>query len=116
MTNGDSIVLERWEYALSAQGPYVPKEIRKAGATLTAAARLERAMKRLEDGNAKPQEWDLVRDGVYELRVQADKRWYRLLFGRCGDRFIALHFVVKKQNKLSATAISTAVQRLQQHC
>lgn len=88
------------------------REIRKSGASLDAVAKLERAMKRLEDGVDAPQETDLVRDGVYELRIQADKRWYRLLWGRSGKRLIAISFFAKKSNKIPKDAIDLAVARL----
>lgn len=115
LSNGDDIVLEHWEYAGGAGSVYVPKEIRKAGASLEAVSKVERAMKRLEDGTARPAETDLVRDGVYELRVQADKRWYRLLWGRDGDSFIALQFMVKKTNKLPNDVVKNAIKRLKAH-
>lgn len=116
MTNGDPVILNRWDYAGGKDNPYVPKEIKKSKASLTAIGRLERAMKRLEEGTSTPQETDIVRGGVSELRVDVDKRWYRLLWGRCGDRFVALIFIVKKSNKLKNNDIETAASRLAEHC
>ncbi len=116
MTNGDPIELELWDYAGGPANAHVLKEIKKSKASETAIGRLERAMKRLEDGTSTPQETDLVRDGIYELRVSADKRWYRLLWGRCGDRFVALIFIVKKSNRLDKNDIKTASRRLSASC
>lgn len=112
VSNGDAVVLKRWDYAPKSGKAFVLREIRKSGASLDAVAKLERAMKRLEDGVDTPQETDLVRDGVYELRVQADKRWYRLLWGRSGKRLVAISFFVKKSNKIPKDAIDLAVTRL----
>ena len=112
----DDPELKRWVYAASNSGQeYVLREIKKAKASVDAAAKLENAMRRLENGDAKPQEYDVVRNGVSELRVNADKRWYRLLYGRDGDNFVALSFLVKKQNKLDPNAIDTAENRLKEH-
>jgi len=108
--------LDNWEYSKAASGePFVIKEIRKSKASVSAVAKLERAMKRVQDGTTTAKESDLVRNGVYELRVDIDKRWYRLLYGRKGGKFVALMFVVKKRNDLDPAWIDTSAERLGAH-
>ena len=108
--------LDNWEYAKASSGePFVLKEIKKSKASVPAVAKLERAMKRVQDGTTTAKESDLVRNGVYELRVDIDKRWYRLLYGRKGGKFVALMFVVKKRNDLDPAWIDTSAERLGSH-
>lgn len=115
-SDDDSVELKLWEYAASSSGTaYILREIKKSKASVQAVAKLERAMQRLESGTAKAAEYDLVRKGVYELRVDEDKRWYRLLYGRNGSKYVALIFIVKKKNKLDPTDIDTAIARLAEH-
>lgn len=108
--------LKEWAYASGASGePYVLKEIKKTKASANAISKLERAMQRVELGTSGAKETDHVRDGVHELRVDIDKRWYRLLYGRKDGKYVALVFVVKKRNALDPAWVATALKRLAAH-
>lgn len=115
-SNGDAVELSRWEYAVSARGEaYLVQEIRKARMSLQAVAKLERAMKRLEDGQARAFEHERLRNDIHELRVNIDKRWYRVFYAVEGQLFVALGLLVKKQNKVDKRSIDTAERRLKEH-
>lgn len=115
-SNGDAVELSRWEYAVSARGEaYLVQEIRKARMSLQAVAKLERAMKRLEDGQARAFEHERLRNDIHELRVNIDKRWYRVFYAVEGQSFVALGLLVKKQNKVDKRSIDTAERRLKEH-
>jgi len=72
-------------------------------------------MGRIADGTTLPGETGSVREGVYELRVNVDKRWYRLLYAQHGSRWVALFFAVKKRNDLDKAWVATAIKRLKGH-
>jgi phage-related protein len=103
----EKVDLKLWDY-----GHHALKEMQKAKLSDWAIGRIQKAMQRLETGEARPGEYDLVRDGVYELRVSADKHWYRLLYGKHHGRFVALLFGAKKTNQLPKGWIATAETRL----
>jgi putative component of toxin-antitoxin plasmid stabilization module len=106
--------LDKWEAAVTGSGAsHLSREQQKARMSAAAASKLKAAMQRQQDGEAVDS--SLVRKGVYELRIRIDGRWYRLLFGRKGDKFVALMLIVKKQNKLDNNDIDTALERLGQH-
>ncbi|GAA4152414.1 type II toxin-antitoxin system RelE/ParE family toxin [Leifsonia shinshuensis] len=112
----DEVDLSQWDYALSARDDaYVLKELRKLKASSYAVGKLERAMERVQKGTAKPGECGPVRGDVWELRVNYDNRWYRLLYARTGDRFVALYIGAKKTNKLDPSWTDTAEGRLKEH-
>ena len=108
--------LSKWDYADSggAKSP-VEREMGKAKMSATAVSRLEAGMGRIANGPLLPGETGPVREGVNELRVNVDKRWYRLLYGQHGSRWVALFFAVKKRNDLDAAWITTAIKRLKDH-
>ena len=111
-----SVELKLWRYATSARDePYLVREIRKSGASLSAVAKLELAMSRLENGQSRAGEHSRVRGDIWELRVNYEKHWYRLLFARDGDLYIALFFGAKKTNKLDSSWIETAESRLRDY-
>lgn len=83
--------------------------------TKHAVGKLEEAMQRVELGTAKPGEIGKVRGDVLELRVNQDKRWYRLLFARDEDGYVALLLGAKKTNQMEVGWIDTAAERLGEH-
>jgi phage-related protein len=108
----DEIELELWDFATSVRGDaYVVREMRKI-CTLNAAAKIERAMYRLETDTAKPAEYDHVARDVWELRVNVDNRWYRLLYSKSDGRYKALLLIVKKSNKIPPGDIKVAQSRV----
>lgn len=108
--------LALWDYADSAGASSpIEREIRKSKMSTDAAGQLEQAMSRVAAGKPLPKETDPVRSGIYELRLDKDDRWYRLLWGKHKGRFIALLFVVKKRNKLDDAWIKQAIKRLKEH-
>lgn len=108
--------LSTWDYAdAGGKASPIKREMGKAKMTSTAVARLEAAMGRISSGLTLPGETGSVREGVYELRVNVDKRWYRLLYGRHKTRWVALFFAVKKRNDLDKAWIETAIKRLKEH-
>jgi len=113
---GESLELQHWSYATSVRDePFVLREIKKVGMSKHAVGKLEEAMWRVEVGLAKPHETSKVRGDVLELRVNQDKRWYRLLFARVNDDYVALLLGAKKTNRLDDGWITTALQRLEDH-
>jgi putative component of toxin-antitoxin plasmid stabilization module len=108
--------LSSWDFA-DAGGTTSPvlREMTKAKMSVTAAGRVEEAMGRISSGASLPGETGSVRPGVYELRVDVDKRWYRLLYGKHKTRWVALFFAVKKRNDLDKAWIVTAGKRLKGH-
>lgn len=83
--------------------------------TKHAVGKLEEAMRRVELGTVRKCEIGKVRGEVLELRVNQDRRWYRLLFARDGDGYLALLLGVKKTNQLDPGWIDTAAERLGEH-
>jgi len=110
------VELEDWEYARSSRGePYVVKEAGKLSISADAAAKMENAMQRVSSGTSNAGESSLIRNGVYELRFQQDKRWYRVLWGRKDGQYVALVLLAKKQNKIDPRAVALAEKRLREH-
>ncbi|MBH0009989.1 type II toxin-antitoxin system RelE/ParE family toxin [Salinibacterium sp. SWN1162] len=108
--------LQKWAYAVSArQQEYILKEAQKLGLSATAAVKMEAAMLRIEQGKATSSETSLVRGSVSEMRFQCDNRWYRLLYSRKYEHFVALHLIAKKQNKLDPGSIALAEKRHKKH-
>lgn len=108
--------LERWEYAPASGGTYYfLRDLRKAKPTKAAAAKIERAMSRIETGTARSSEFEHVRDGVCELRIDADGRWYRVMYGEVNGKFVALSLILKKTNKLRPQDVDTAINRLKEY-
>lgn len=111
MSDND-VELELWDLATNARGePYLNREMKKH-CSLEMAARIELAMHRLETGTAKPTEYDHVKRDVWELRVNGDKRWYRLLYSKSNGRYKALLLIVKKSNKIPPNDIKVAQSRV----
>lgn len=108
--------LDGWEYAVSARDqPYVLKEITDLKMSSTAIAKLEQAMVRVSEGTTSTGDVKSVRNGILELRIQADKRWYRMLFARLDANRVALLVIVKKTNRLEKKSIELAENRLREH-
>lgn len=107
--------LEGWEYATSSRGEaYVLREAKKLKMSYDALAKLEQGMKRLADGKSRQGEVSLVRNEIWELRVNADNRWYRLLFARLAPNRVALLLVAKKRNTLDPAWTKSAQSRLRE--
>lgn len=107
--------VDGWDYATSSRGePYILKEAKKLKVTVLALAKLEKAMLRIANGTSTPGEAGPVRNGVWELRVQADNRWYRLLYGKVSADRTALLLLAKKQNQLDDSSIVLAEDRLRE--
>ncbi len=108
--------LNLWEYALSARSEaYLIHEIKKLKMSKVAIAKLERGMRRIQDSQTRGKEIGKVRGEVWELRIDVDARWYRLLWAKKGDRWVALLLVAKKRNDLHSDWIETAESRLSEH-
>ena len=56
-----------------------------------------------------------VEANLWELRVQAHKAWLRLFFCQDGARFVILHGLKKKTDKLPQRDLETARQRRRDH-
>lgn len=113
---GAGLELEHWAYAMSSRDePYVVREGKKLAISNYAAAKVSEAMYRVESGTARPSEISKVRGDIYELKINQDKRWYRLLFARAGDTYLALLLGAKKTNQLDKGWIETAQQRLDEY-
>ena len=72
------------------------------------------ALYRLQLGQTPPDR-KVVREvgaGVYELREQDKKAWYRLLYVRRGDIIQVLHCFEKRSNAIEQKDIETAKARL----
>ena len=115
-TNKSVVVLENWAYATSSSGQaYLLREIRKAKVPTFAVGKINEAMSRIEKGTARVKEFDLVKDDVYELRISADNRWFRVLYALHNGTYLALFFGAKKTNALDRGWISTASRRLKEY-
>lgn len=107
---------QNWEWARAASGDeYVVKEARKLRVSVDGLAKLDEAMRRIDVGEARSGEMSKVRGDVYELRVDCDGTWYRLLFGKNGQKWVALVLLKKKRNQLDPKAIALALRRLKAH-
>jgi putative component of toxin-antitoxin plasmid stabilization module len=93
----------------------VLRDAKKAAMSKHAVGKLEEAMQRVELGIAKPGEIGKVRGEILELRVNQDKRWYRLLFARDEGGYVALLLGAKKTNQMQDGWIDTAEERLGEH-
>lgn len=106
--------LELWDYA-GGDPAFVLKEIKKLGMSKPAIAKLEEGMSRVEKRTTRGGESSQARGSIWELRVDIDKRWYRLLFARVDERYVALTIVVKKRNDLDTAWLDRADKRLRDH-
>lgn len=50
--------------------------------------------------------------GLWELRVDGDRKTFRIFFGQSGGKIILLHAVVKKSQRLSPKDTRLAAERL----
>lgn len=93
--------------------PKVVDEIRKAKLTQDEATRLADLMSRFGSGRTLRKDHKRLRDGVEELRLDGDRRIFRLYFGRIenGLVLLALHFKAKKKDN-DRDAIDVAADRL----
>ena len=56
-----------------------------------------------------------VEGDVWELRVPVERGQVRVFFCRVKDEFVLLHAIRKKQEKLPARELQTALRRCRQH-
>lgn len=106
--------LELWDYA-GSDPAFVLKEIKKLGMSRGAVAKLEEGMSRIEKRTTRAGESSRARGAIWELRIDVDKRWYRLFYARVGERFVALTIVMKKRNDLDTAWLDRADKRLKDH-
>jgi phage-related protein len=110
------VELGQWDYAMSTRDQaHLVRDAKKSGMSAHAVAKLEEAMQRVEEGSAKSSEVSKVRGEIFELRVNQDGKWYRLLFSKFEERYVALLLGAKKTNQLDKNWIATAAKRLSQH-
>lgn len=91
----------------------VIKEIRKAGLTQDEATRLANLMQRFLEGRTFPKDHKVLREDVEELRLDGDRRIFRLYFSKTHEGFVllALHFNGKKKDR-DNDAVNLAAKRL----
>ena len=119
MTDTKGTHAAKWEYFDSPElaESKVTREITRAKLSQPELIRLDALLTRIAEGKGIPQKdfKYLEAESLWEVRFQADKRTFRLLYSRESSGtlvLVALHFLPKKQNKLPKQAFTTARARL----
>lgn len=101
----------RWE-----RPQQVMKELKKLDIARDEAATLARVMERFAGGKALKRDHKRLRDGVEELRIDGNRRTFRLHFTRIdgGLVLLCLHAQSKKKDN-DREAVDLAVQRRRAH-
>jgi putative component of toxin-antitoxin plasmid stabilization module len=93
------------------------KELKKLGLKVDEAASLARVMDRFAGGRTFRRDHKVLRDGVEELRIDGDRRTFRVYFTRVGDGelvLLCLHAHSKKKDN-DRDAVDLALQRRRKH-
>ena len=94
----------------------VEKEIHKAKLSKQEATELERLVGRIARGTVFPKDSEyLSQYGLWEAKLQGDRRTFRLLYAERGTGklvLVGLLFTVKKSNRLPTSTFKAAKARL----
>lgn len=98
-STGRGAVAREWDYYTAPGGGCpVEKEMGKLKLSSWDAVRVADAMERVAAGQALPGEVKALRDGVLEVKVNGQRRTYRMLYAELdgGLVLLGLHFFAKK--------------------
>lgn len=102
-------------YVTAGGGHVVEKEIRDAALTPSETARVDEVLRRVEAGDTLDRDVAKIRNAIWEIRVDGDRRIFRLYYAKLGGDspiLLALVFAVKKRRKADPKAIDRAEKRL----
>lgn len=92
------------------------KELKKLDLSRDEAATITRVMARYAEGRALRRDHKDLRDGVQELRIEGNRRTFRIYFTRIDEGLVllCLHVHAKKKNN-DRDAVDLAVARRRAH-
>lgn len=105
----------QWQLYVSATGnAVVEREIRDSKLTISEQGLLQRMLDRIESGQTLKKDTKYLKQfGLFEARLDGDRRIFRLLFAKRqgGSILLGLYFTAKKSMKLPKQALDTARRR-----